>query len=67
MAPHIKILSYEDLKGKGIRFSRQWLVVLQKQGKFPKTVNIGSAHVGFVESEIDEWLNNLIKTRDEVA
>jgi prophage regulatory protein len=60
----IRLLSYEDLRAKGIRFSRQWLLVLQKQNRFPRTVNLGAAHVGFIEREIDEWLENLIKTRD---
>jgi prophage regulatory protein len=63
----IRLLSYEDLKAKGIRFSRQWLVVLQRQGKFPRTVNLGAAHVGFVESEIDDWLEGLIRERDQAA
>jgi prophage regulatory protein len=65
--PPVRILSYDDLKTKGIRFSRVWILHLIKEGKFPKTIKLGEAHVGFVEEEIDAWLKNLIKQRDEAA
>jgi prophage regulatory protein len=63
-----KILSYEDLKDRGIKFSRQWIVQLMKEGKFPKTVMLGAGHsVGFIESEIDEWIEKLIAERDDLT
>ncbi len=30
------------------------------QGRFPKPVKIGSRSIAFVESEIDEWINQRI-------
>jgi prophage regulatory protein len=61
-----RILSYEDLKERGIKFSRQWIVHLIKEDKFPKTIKLGQGHsVGFIESEIDAWIENLIAKRDE--
>jgi predicted DNA-binding transcriptional regulator AlpA len=63
----IRILSYDELKTRGIRFSRVWIAHLIKEKKFPRPVNLGSAHVGFVETEIDAWLAGLIKARDEQA
>jgi prophage regulatory protein len=63
-----KILSYEDLKARGIKFSRQWIVHLMKEGKFPRTVMLGQGHsVGFIESEVDEWIEKLIAERDGQA
>ncbi len=60
------LLSYEDLKARGIKFSRQWILQLMKEGKFPKTVAVGAGHsVGFIESEIDAWIENLIAERDD--
>jgi prophage regulatory protein len=60
------ILSYSDLKARGIKFSRQWLVELIKDGKFPKPFKLAGAHaVGFLESEIDEWIEKLVAKRDE--
>jgi len=62
-----RILSYDDLRReKGIRFSRQWLVKLIKNDKFPASVKIGAASVGFIESEIDDWIDCLIEQRDEI-
>jgi prophage regulatory protein len=61
------ILSYDDLKKKGIRFSRVWILHLIREGKFPKTVKLGESHVGFVEEEIDAWIDGLIQARDGEA
>ena len=60
-----KILSYQDLKARGIRFSRQWIDELIRQGRFPKKVYLGDATVGFVEDEIEEYLESKIAERDE--
>jgi prophage regulatory protein len=60
-----RILSYDDLKSKGIRFSRQWILSLSQRGKFPKAIRLGEASTGFIESEVDEWIDALIKERDE--
>ncbi len=62
-----RILSYEDLKDKGIKFSRQWIVQLIKAGKFPRSVKLGESHVGFIEEEIDAWIEGLIQQRDEAV
>lgn len=63
------ILSYDDLPSRGIKFSRQWIGQLIKDGKFPKSFPLGGGHsVGFLESEIDDWIASLIAKRDkEVA
>nr|DAJ72018.1 MAG TPA: putative transcriptional regulator [Caudoviricetes sp.] len=38
------------------------------QHRFPKTVKIGSRAIAFIESEIDEWVNQRIaESRGEVA
>ncbi|UJD93743.1 AlpA family transcriptional regulator [Lelliottia amnigena] len=34
---------------------------LMSQGKFPSSVKIGSRAIAFVESEIDEWINQRIE------
>ena len=62
-----RILSYQDLKDKGIKFSRQWILHLIKEGKFPRSVKLGQASVGFVEAEVDDWIEILIRQRDGEA
>jgi prophage regulatory protein len=65
--PRIRILDYEDLKSKGIRFSRQWIDKLIAKGLFPRKVYIGEATVGFVEHEVDAYLESKIAERDGEA
>ena len=37
--------------------SRSTIYLRIAQGTFPKTVSLGARAVGWMESEIDEWLN----------
>jgi prophage regulatory protein len=53
----MKVLSYPELRAlKGIRFSRQWIAKLVTDGKFPKPVKLGAATNGYIEAEIDAWI-----------
>jgi prophage regulatory protein len=61
----VRVLSYDDLKAKGIRFSRQWIIKLIAAGKFPQSISLGEQSVGFIESEIDGWINDRIQERDQ--
>lgn len=40
---------------------KAWIYRLMSQGKFPSSVKIGSRAIAFVESEIDEWINQRIE------
>ncbi|KJM64907.1 dipicolinate synthase [Pluralibacter gergoviae] len=47
---------------------KSWIYKLIAQGRFPKPVKIGSRSIAFVESEVDEWINQRIaESRGEVA
>jgi prophage regulatory protein len=59
-----RVLSYADLKTRGIRFSRQWIVKLIASGRFPKPIKLGQASVGFLEHEINGWIDDRISERD---
>lgn len=37
---------------------------LEKEGKFPKRVRLGPQRVGWIESEVLDWLNSIIRQRD---
>lgn len=41
--------------------SRSTIYLRVKEGAFPKPVNLGARAVGWIESEIDDWLNKQIK------
>lgn len=47
---------------------KAWIYRLISQGRFPKPIKIGSRSIAFIESEIDEWINQRIaESRGEVA
>lgn len=49
-------------------YGKAWIYRLISQDKFPKPVKIGSRSIAFVESEVDEWINQRIaESRKEVA
>lgn len=49
-------------------YGKAWLYRLINQNKFPKPVKIGSRAIAFVESEVDDWINQRIaESRKEVA
>ena len=41
--------------------SRSTIYLRVSEGRFPKPVSLGSRAVGWVESEIDDWLNQQIE------
>jgi len=49
-------------------YSKAWIYRLMSQKRFPASVKIGSRSIAFVESEVDEWINQRIaESRKEVA
>jgi prophage regulatory protein len=64
----MRVLSLLELKSvKGIKFSRQHLHRLVKAGKFPAPIKLGENTNGWVEREIDEYLNSRIAARGSIA
>lgn len=43
--------------------SRSTIYLRISEGKFPSPISLGGRAVGWVETEIDEWLNNQIAQR----
>ena len=61
----MRMISFEKLRPeKGIRYTRQHIYNLEKMKRFPKRVQIGPNRIGWVESEIDEWLKAKADARD---
>lgn len=49
-------------------YCKAWIYRLISQGKFPRPIKIGSRAIAFVESEVDDWINQRIEeSRKEVA
>jgi prophage regulatory protein len=62
MAP--LLIPYEALKAKCIMYSKPHLWRLEKAGKFPKRVSVGTSRYGYVEDEIDAYIADRIAARD---
>ena len=58
------LISYRNLRAKGVPYSKPHLWRLEKAGKFPKRVPIGPSRYGYVEEEIDAYVAALIAARD---
>jgi prophage regulatory protein len=59
----MRILSYDDLKGRGINYSKVHLWRLEKARKFPQRIPLSENRHGWLESEIDAWLADRIAAR----
>jgi prophage regulatory protein len=59
----MKILSKRELKAK-TSISVQHLDRLEKAGRFPKRIRLTQNRVGWLESEVDEWIKDRIAERD---
>jgi prophage regulatory protein len=60
----IKILDDAGLRAKGITYSRQHRDRLIKARKFPPPIALGDNRVGWIESEVEDWLLQRIAARD---
>jgi prophage regulatory protein len=61
----MRLLSRDDLKQKGIRFSRQHLHRLIRKGLFPRPVKLGEQTNAWPEREIDAWIEGGVAARDQ--
>jgi prophage regulatory protein len=61
----MRLLSFEDLRDKGIRWSRNHLRRKIAQGDFPRGVPLSDQTLGWIEQEIDEYLAACIARRDD--
>jgi len=61
-----RIISLREVLSR-TSMSRSAVYALQKQGEFPKSVSITERRVGFVESEIDDWLKAKIESSRKAA
>ena len=59
----MRLLSKRQLRER-VLYSPQHIDRLETAGKFPKRVRLGPNRVGWVESEVDEWLRERIAERD---
>ena len=60
----MRILSKRQLR-EIVLYSPQHVARLETAGKFPKRIKLGQCRVGWIESEVMEWLQERIDSRDK--
>ncbi|EMM6764535.1 AlpA family transcriptional regulator [Pluralibacter gergoviae] len=61
------LIRFDEVQ-KRTGYSKAWIYRLLKENRFPQSVKIGSRAIAFIESEVDEWINQRIaESRGEVA
>jgi len=58
------LLDFNDLRARGIPYSRVHIWRLERAGEFPKRVPIGRARHGWLESEIEAWIRTKVAARE---
>jgi prophage regulatory protein len=59
----MKVLSKQQVREK-VLYSPAHIARLEAAGQFPKRIRLGTARVGWIEAEVDEWLHQRISERD---
>jgi prophage regulatory protein len=62
----MKVLAFKDLREKGIPFCRQYIHKLVRQGDFPQPIKLGSKTNGWVETEINQYIEERLSRRAEM-
>jgi prophage regulatory protein len=62
----MRLLSYDRLRDKGVPYTREHLARLVKSGKFPPPVSLSNKRIAWVESEVDDWLVQIIANRPAI-
>ena len=58
----MKIIDWKVLKTL-VPYSRQHIGRLERAGEFPKRVLLGACRIGWVEAEIDAWIQERMSRR----
>jgi prophage regulatory protein len=60
----LKLLRFRDLKAMGVPWSRMHIDRLERDGKFPKRVQLGESTVAWLENEVEEFLSAKVAARN---
>jgi prophage regulatory protein len=55
---------HRALKDRGVSFTSVHLLRLEKLGRFPRRIRVGENRVGWIEAEIDQYLQERIAERN---
>ena len=58
-----RLITKKEVQSK-VCYSPQHIARLEAAGEFPKRVPLGPNRVGWVEEEVDQWIQDRIDERD---
>lgn len=53
----LRVISWRELS-EMIPFTRQHVLRLEKDGKFPRRLKVGNRRIGWLYTEIETWIND---------
>jgi prophage regulatory protein len=62
-----RLLTFADLKARGIPWTRMHVGRLEAAGKFPQHIDLGENSIAWFEDEIDDFLEEKAAKRDARA
>ena len=62
----MRLLSKKAVREK-VLYSPAHIARLEAAGKFPKRVQLGPGRVGWIDQEVEDWLNQRIAERDALT
>ena len=60
-----RIILFDQLEGKGVPLGKTQIWRLENAGKFPKRIYVSPGRYGWVEDEVDAYIEQKIAERDE--
>ena len=60
--PPIRVVRLREVMTR-TRLSRSTIYVMMAEGRFPRPVPLGDRSVGWIESELEDWLRDRIAAR----
>ena len=53
------------VRAEVVPYTRQHILRLERAGKFPKRIPVGANRIGWLLSEIEEWIEGRVALRNE--
>jgi prophage regulatory protein len=66
MTPILRVLCKKQLKLL-VPYTGQHISRLEKDGKFPKRLQLGPGRVGWLAHEVEAWINERVNARDNTT
>ena len=59
-----RLLSKKAVQGR-VLYSNNHIDRMEAAGRFPKRIKLGPNRVGWLESEVDDWIAEKVRERDD--